>query len=210
MRSVRTNPAPGGEASLDAGGSRASVLRAAVRRFASMPYADVTIRDVAADAGVSAPLVMKHFGSKEQLFLAAADLAGQFDGMLDAPDADLAHHLVTEVLAIQSWPRAVNPFLATLFMGRATDAPPAVRDRLKTGFVDRLARRVPGDDAALRAELVCAQLMGLSAMVRAVRSPALTNATTASIARHYVPAIEGVLRLGRPTSARPGADRARR
>ena len=122
--------------------------RAAMHRFATMPYADVTMRDVAADAGVAAPLVIKHFGSKDRLFLTAADLAGQFDGLLDAPHDELARHLVSQVLAIQSWPRAINPFLATLFIGRAPDAPPAVRDRLQVAFVDRLADRLRGPDAA--------------------------------------------------------------
>jgi AcrR family transcriptional regulator len=154
----------------------------------------VTIRDVAADAGVSAPLVIKHFGSKDRLFLRAADLAGQFDGLLDAPDAELARHLVSQVLAIQSWPRAVNPFLATLFIGRAPDARPAVRDRLQVAFVDRLANRLRGPDAALRAELVCAQLMGLSAMLRSVRSPALISATTPTVVRHYAAAVDQLLR----------------
>jgi AcrR family transcriptional regulator len=185
------SPAP--RSVVDAGDSRGTILRAAMHRFATMPYAEVTIREVAADAGVSAPLVMKHFGSKDKLFLAAADLAGQFDGLLDAADADLARHLVTEVLAIQSWPRAINPFLATLFIGRARDAPPAVRERLQDAFVDRLAHRLRGPDAALRAELVCAQLMGLSAMLRSVRSPALSNAANLRVVRHYARAIEQVL-----------------
>ena len=180
-------------APLDAGHSRGAVLRAAMHRFATLPYSDVTIRDVAADAGVSAPLVMKHFGSKEQLFLAAADLAGQFDELLDAPDTELAHHMVLQVLSIQAWPQAINPFLATLFIGRAPDAPPAVRERLQVAFVDQLARRLSGGDAELRAELVCAQLMGLSAMLRSVRSPALTSAGTTTILGLYVPAVEQIL-----------------
>jgi hypothetical protein len=60
-------PAP----ALATGGSRTSVLRAAMSRFAATPYSEVTIRIIAADAGVGAPLVMKYFGTKDKLFLAA-------------------------------------------------------------------------------------------------------------------------------------------
>ncbi len=182
-------PAP----ALAAGDSRTAVLRAAMSRFAATPYSEVTIRMIAADAGVSAPLVMKYFGTKDKLFLAAADLAGHFDGLLDAPDAELARHLVAEVVAIQSWPQAVNPFLATLFIGRTHDAPSGVRERLRTGFIDRLAKRLSGPEDALRAELVCAQLMGLSAMLRSLRTPSLTGADPARIVQLYAPAVEQML-----------------
>jgi AcrR family transcriptional regulator len=178
---------------LETTGTRDAVLRAAIARFASSPYTDVTIRGVAADAGVSAALVMKHFGSKERLFLAAADVAGHFDSLLDAPDEELARHMLTEVVAIQSWPQEINPFMVTLFMARSRDAPPEVREQLRTGFVDRLSQRLRGPDAALRAELVCAQLMGLSAMIRVLRTPALGEADPATIVERFVPAIERLL-----------------
>jgi AcrR family transcriptional regulator len=178
---------------LDTTHTRDAVLRAAIARFASSPYSDVTIRGIAADAGVSAALVMKYFGSKERLFLAAADFAGHFDRLLDAPDDALARHLLTELVAIQSWPQEINPFMATLFMARGRDAPPEVREQLRGGFVNRLAQRLRGRDAPLRAELVCAQLMGLSAMIRVLRTPALSEADPVAIVETFVPALERML-----------------
>lgn len=57
----------------DAGTGRDAILRAARRAFTQRPYADVTIRGIAADAGVSPSLVVKHFGRKEELFNTVAD-----------------------------------------------------------------------------------------------------------------------------------------
>jgi AcrR family transcriptional regulator len=179
--------------SLETAGARQAVLRAAIACFASNPYSDVTIRGIAADAGVSAALVMKYFGSKKRLFLAAADFAGHFDRLLDAPDDELARHMLTELVAIQSWPQEINPFMATLFMARGRDAPPEVREQLRSGFVERLAQRLRGRDAALRAELVCAQLMGLSAMIRVLRTPTLSEADPATIVATFVPALQRVM-----------------
>lgn len=45
----------------------ASIRIAAMQLFAERGYADVTIRQIAAAAGVSAALVIHHYGSKEQL-----------------------------------------------------------------------------------------------------------------------------------------------
>jgi AcrR family transcriptional regulator len=175
--------------------TRHTLLRAAIRRFASLPYGEVTIRDIAADAHVSAPLVMKYFGTKEQLFLAAADFVGDFAAFLDAPDKELARHLVAEVMAIQSRPEAINPFSAMLFMGSGRDTPPAVRDRLRTRFVTLLAERLAGDDALLRAELVCAQLVGLSTLLRGLEMPALVGADPDRVVDLVAPAIDQHLRL---------------
>jgi AcrR family transcriptional regulator len=51
--------------------TRARLLSAAWQQFASRPYEEVLLRDIAADAGVSAQTLHTAFGSKEQLFTAA-------------------------------------------------------------------------------------------------------------------------------------------
>jgi AcrR family transcriptional regulator len=189
----------------DAQGTRLALLRAAVYRFATLPYGDVTIRDIAADAQVSPPLVIKYFGSKEQLFVAAADYAGDFGAFLDAPDEDLARHLVAEVMALQARPDAINPFAAILFMGSGRDTPPTARDRLRTRFVAELADRLAGDDAQLRAELVCAQLVGLSAVLRALHMPALVAAPPERVVELLTPAIQQHLGPTTPTDSTDSA-----
>ncbi|WP_353828919.1 TetR family transcriptional regulator [Agromyces sp. SYSU T0242] len=57
MRSVRAEDAT----------TVARIRDAAVARFGARGYADTSLRDIAADAGVSAGLVIHHFGSKEGL-----------------------------------------------------------------------------------------------------------------------------------------------
>jgi AcrR family transcriptional regulator len=57
--------------------TRARVLSAAWERFARHPYEDVLLREIAADADVSAQTLHTAFGSKEQLFTAAYMWWGQ-------------------------------------------------------------------------------------------------------------------------------------
>jgi AcrR family transcriptional regulator len=52
------------------------VLDIAHARFAAHGYAAVTMEDVAADAGVTKPLLYAYFGNKERLYLACMERAG--------------------------------------------------------------------------------------------------------------------------------------
>jgi len=55
-----------------AGSGREKLLAAAVRLFAAKGYAAASVRDILRAAGVTAPVLYYHFGSKEGLFLALA------------------------------------------------------------------------------------------------------------------------------------------
>ncbi|WP_438856334.1 TetR family transcriptional regulator [Agromyces sp. M3QZ16-3] len=63
MRSVRPQDAT----------TAARIRDAAIARFGAHGYAGTSLREVAADAGVSAPLVIHHFGSKDGLRRACDD-----------------------------------------------------------------------------------------------------------------------------------------
>jgi len=66
--------------------SRAAILEAAAEVFTERGYTRATIREIAKRAGVTHGLVMRHFGSKEQLLIAA--LPGP-RGLADALPGDL-------------------------------------------------------------------------------------------------------------------------
>lgn len=53
------------------------ILEAAIDRFSTEPYESVALEDVAEDAGVAVRTVIRRFGSKEDLFVAAGVRAGQ-------------------------------------------------------------------------------------------------------------------------------------
>lgn len=52
---------------VDDGGGRARLIRVAMRQFAANGFDGVTVRTIAAEAGVTAGLIKHHFGSKEGL-----------------------------------------------------------------------------------------------------------------------------------------------
>src|SRR3954470_14069400 len=54
--------------------TRGVILAAARERFASDGYERATIRAIAADATIDPAMVMRYFGNKEKLFVAAAEI----------------------------------------------------------------------------------------------------------------------------------------
>src|SRR3546814_8268262 len=58
----------------DAERSKQALLEAAQRLFSGRGYTEVSVRDIAADAGINPALVSYYFGSKKALFAMALDV----------------------------------------------------------------------------------------------------------------------------------------
>lgn len=142
---------------------RSAIIRAARRAFALESFAGVTLRAIAAEAGVSAALIVKHFGSKEQLFDVVTDFGSDIDSLLDAPNPELGRHLVSSLLEVRRVHRR-DPILRVVFaLGRADERAVLV-GRFRSQVLDRLAARLAGPQAELRASLVLATLMGIGVL----------------------------------------------
>lgn len=76
--------------------ARATIRNAALRLFAERGHDAVTVREIAAAAGVSPALVLHHFGSKDGLRVAVDAHAAE---SLDAIFAELGGQELTEMLA---------------------------------------------------------------------------------------------------------------
>lgn len=162
-------------------GSRQAILAAARDLFSTSGYAKVTIRDIAERAGVSAALVMKLGGSKQELFHATAVVASP--PLPRVPLAHLGAALVDAMVERQQQDGIEHLARAVLLRFTSPD-PDAASERLMNGYVAPLTDILEGPDAAVRAELVVAALSGLAVMLRAFRSPA-SLADPDAVRRHY-------------------------
>jgi AcrR family transcriptional regulator len=137
-----------------------SIRLAAAELFRRNGFGSTSVREIARLAGVDPALVIRHFGSKEELFLVTLPAAGYFDEAFEGPLETLGERMTAFVLT-----RADESMLKvyTALM-RASDSP-AVRRRLydvmDLTFVERLKDLLPGPDPVLRARLFAAQVAGL-------------------------------------------------
>src|ERR1700761_6784799 len=77
----------------DAAATREAPPEAAPRRFAAQGYERAGVREIAADAGVTAALVNRYFGSKERLFAEVIQRALDIRDWLSGSQGNLADHL---------------------------------------------------------------------------------------------------------------------
>jgi AcrR family transcriptional regulator len=74
---------------------REGILRAAATAFARTGFADTSMEDVAAEAGITKLIVYRHFGTKEELYRAVLEQVSQrqaqvfLDGLLEGTTASL-------------------------------------------------------------------------------------------------------------------------
>lgn len=128
--------------------------------FEAHGFAGVSVRQIAAAAGVDPSLVIRHYGSKELLFMTVIGLEGYVSPPIEGPIGGLGYRLASFVLAPEHLGFRIR--LSALF--RASDRE-AVREGLRLTvrqmFIDRLVEVMSGDDRETRAQLIAAQLGGV-------------------------------------------------
>lgn len=171
--------------------TRELILDAAGKAFATRPYRDITLKDIAEDAGVSAPLIIKYFGSKEQLYEELVDFQTGAEVLFGAPLDRLGEHMV----AMLARPREPYKPLSMniLFMsGGSEESNRMLRENYSTQMIDALAARLSGRDARLRAELAMSAVMGLAIMRRRMMQDRATG-TVDEVVAHYAPLVQRLL-----------------
>ncbi|MFD6883502.1 TetR family transcriptional regulator [Rhodococcus sp. NPDC060084] len=171
--------------------TRKLILDAAGKAFATRSYRDITLKDIAVDAGVSAPLIIKYFGSKEQLYEALVDFQAGAQVLFDGPLETLGERMVA------MFARPLEPYkplsMNILFMSGASDeSNRLLRENYSTQMIDALAARLPGVDARLRAELAMSAVMGLAIMRRRMMREHATG-TLDEVVALYAPVVQALL-----------------
>ncbi|MEV6741141.1 TetR family transcriptional regulator [Streptomyces sp. NPDC051104] len=191
MSTVTTSPATA-PARRDAETTKAAILRAARHLLARHAHADITLKAVADRAGVSPPLILKYFGNKDTLFSQVMSFEADAAALLDAPLENLGRHMVRHVLLSQTR-QGADPLLRIVFAPLHGEQGDILRANFRTQVSDRLAARLSGPDAGLRAELAVSALLGLGVMFGIARGTHLRAAELDDIAYRWAPAVQAQL-----------------
>ena len=143
----------------DSAATRAAILQAARRRFASEPFEQVGVRNVASDAGVDAALIARYFGSKEDLFRAVVDDCPQAGEAWAGERSTFGRRAVEKIVG-----KAHDGAFEGIFIAlRSTASPRASeisRDAMKRHMLEPLAHWLGGEQPDVRARLLLAYFMG--------------------------------------------------
>lgn len=174
--------------------TREAILHSAIQNFARAGYDGVGVRQIAHDAGVTAMLVNRYFGSKEGLFAEAVETAFATPVFIGERSEDLVADTV-EVLVARSGPTEAAP-QAFMIMLRSASSPVAtgiVRAAIERHVGARLARQLDSSDQNLRSEILLALISGMLMMRGVVGTRALRKSKPADIERVLEPAIAALI-----------------
>jgi len=174
--------------------SRAAILEAAREVFAERGYARATIREIARRAGVTHGLVMRHFGSKEQLLIEALPGPRAAAEVVPGDLATLPERVATAFVAgTESAGRGEHAVVA-LIRSAASDeevAVPlyaAVEREITATF-----REVLGPGSEVYAGLLGSLFIGVTFARHVARTGVLAQLTQEELVGYLVPAIRALL-----------------
>jgi AcrR family transcriptional regulator len=172
--------------------TRATIREVAGPMFIEHGFNGVSVRTIAAAAGVDPALVIRHFGSKEALFLRTVDPEGGLSEVLAGPLETLGRRLVAHFTG-KSGTHMRQSYVALI---QASDRPSVRAELIRstgTNFVEPIVARLTGDRPQLRAALVSAQIGGLLTSLFLAEDPVAGAADEADVVELYGDAIQRLL-----------------
>jgi AcrR family transcriptional regulator len=190
----------------NADATRAAILSSARRAFARAGYDGVGVREIAAGAGISAMMVNRYFGSKEQLF--AEVVAGIMATPIILTPENLASRSLGAALAegvvAQTAPGAtpLDGFSIMMHSASSERAATIARDEIERHYHEQLSRALGGGFAPERAAIILAIVTGVQAMRQVMRLSALSQANPASLIALLTPVFDQLVARPRPARRR--------
>lgn len=181
--------------------TRQAIVVAARRQFAEHGFRGASVRSIAGDAGVDPSLISHHFGDKSRLLVATMalpfDPVERIESALDGPLEGLGARLVRTFC--ESWDPHRDVFTTAVrsaLSGAGSTAGPANSPLLNFAenvVTRRIAARLDGPDADLRASSVASQIIGLGLMRYVVRAAPLAEADVDAVVAVHAPAIQAAI-----------------
>jgi AcrR family transcriptional regulator len=171
-------------------------IRAAAReRFFQDGYAAVTLRSIAAAAGVDVALVSYWFGSKRGLFAAAMELpvspVDVLESALHGDDAQMAARVLGAVIAVWDDADSGAPLRAA---ATAAGSDPVVGrivgEMVERELIDRIAARLGGPDARERAAALATGIAGLIFLRYILRAEPVASMAPARLVAALAPGLQ--------------------
>jgi AcrR family transcriptional regulator len=180
----------------NAAATREAILQSARRAFAKAGYDGAGVREIAQGAGVTAMLVNRYFGSKEQLFAEAVAEAMATSSVLapqiasGVPGETIAATLVGITKADMV---PLEGFQMMLRSASSASAARIGREQIERHYQKRIAAALPGSLAAQRTGVMLALIGGIQLMRQMFELPALAKADTKDLVKVLAPLFDQLL-----------------
>lgn len=199
VAAAAVSPVPGGPGRRPGHSStREEIARAAREQFAAKGYDRVTLRAVAAQAGVDAALVAYFFGSKRELFDEVVNLPSDSPALMarliDGDPRNVGERLARLVIEALDETGRRERILATIRTAAVeADTARMIGDKFTTELLEPVVCQLGVAQAPLRAALVMSQILGLTLARHVVGLEDLTSASQDELVAALAPTLQRYL-----------------
>ena len=178
----------------DPEGHRLAILEAARSSFGERGYARATVRDIAARAGVTHGLVLRQFGTKENLFLAAVPGRRELEQAVPG-DREFLPERVAQAYVTRMEADAVGDPLVVLLRSVASDqqAAATLLAAMSENSIQVYQEVLEGDDVPVRVAMLGAHLIGVTFNRYIARSGPLAELTAPELTEQLARVLRHIL-----------------
>ncbi|MFL6027268.1 MAG: TetR family transcriptional regulator [Friedmanniella sp.] len=179
--------------------TRQTILDVARDEFAQRGFDAATVRQIARRAGVDPAMIAHHFGSKQQLFLAALEVpfdpAAEIAEVVDGPREELAGRLLGRLLRVWDSPLGAGALAVVRTAVQREDTAALIRDLALSRALRPLMATMDGtpEERLWRANLAASQIIGLIFTRYVVRLEPLASAAHAEVVASIAPTLQRYL-----------------
>ncbi|WP_288195439.1 TetR/AcrR family transcriptional regulator [uncultured Pleomorphomonas sp.] len=181
----------------NAAATRDAILASARRAFAESGYDGAGVREIAAGAGVTAMLVNRYFGSKEQLFaevLAATAASPTILSKENLKKPNLGEAFATALVDITNAANTpLEGFSIMLHSASSKRAAEIGREQIEKGHQKTLTSLLSGDLAPQRAALALSLVAGFQVMRQMIGLSALSEADPEDLVKLLSPLFQQLI-----------------
>jgi AcrR family transcriptional regulator len=180
----------------NAAATREAILASARKAFVRSGYEGAGVREIAAGAGVTAMLVNRYFGSKEQLFAEVVTQTMSDPVILTAetlvsPKAENIAAALVELTKKGATP--LDGFLIMHRSGSSARAAEIGREQIEKRYQKLLAPALGGENAEQRAAILVSIVAGFQIMRQMIGLSALSKADPKVLAKLLTPLIQSLI-----------------
>jgi AcrR family transcriptional regulator len=171
--------------------TRAAILKAAQELFAESGYERTTVRDIGARASIDPAMVMRYFGSKDELFARATAFDLKLPDLTKIKPAQTGKILIKHFLEL--WEGSLsNGSLTILLRASASnrDAAAKMRTIFAGQVMPMLAQVMPHTELPTRAGLVSSHLLGLALCRYVLKVPPVVAMPREQVIRWIGPTLQ--------------------
>jgi AcrR family transcriptional regulator len=171
--------------------TRAAILKAAQELFAELGYERTTVRDIASRAAIDPALVMRYFGSKDELFARATVFDLKLPDLTKIRPSHLGDTLIGHFLDLWEGPSSTGSLTILLRASASNgDAAAKVRDVFARQVMPMLAQVADRAEVAARAGLISSQLLGLAMCRYVLKVPPVVAMKPGQIIKNVGPVLQ--------------------